>query len=84
MTMTYDRQLEHVATFDPECQCGSVELFLVEGSSVAQGSGEEQQVFLTDGSSSGMRLSIRQLHALAAGIRAGTIDSLLAEVDNAA
>lgn len=63
--------LEPVAAFCGNCSCGCPELFLDHGAD------ETRRVVLTDDFGQRVQMSLEQLTALVADVKAGTLDHLV-------
>ncbi|MGH3978210.1 MAG: hypothetical protein ACRDRZ_04285 [Pseudonocardiaceae bacterium] len=69
-----DSKLQHVVTFCGSCNCGCPELYL-DGTAPP-----ERRVVITDDFGQRVQLSLEQLHDLAADVKAGVLDEVVAPV----
>jgi hypothetical protein len=72
--MSDSRNLEHVATFCGNCNCGCPELFLDHDAPA------DKHVVITDDFGQRIQMSLEQLQVLIADVKAGTLDVLAAAV----
>jgi hypothetical protein len=72
MPMTENHDLERIATFCGECNCGCPELW------VDHGADAERRVVITDDFGQRVQMSLTQLADLVADVKGGVLDGLLA------
>lgn len=64
-------ELQHIATFCGNCNCGCPELFLDPNAE------DDKRVVITDDFGQRIQMSLEQLEALVSDIKAGKVDELV-------